>query len=166
MGTVAAAAEFRGIIHCVLARVTVVRAWLWALLVRLGTNRVVVWIGVPLVAAVEPTFHVLNGHVLTWAATYTWLHVFTSLPTSHAPQVEHVEAEMFDHFTSGAGRPRPRAPRGRAGLALERSCAFDPTTRPTTPKRATASASKRPPGSVPKLAHVGQHCWRRLQHCS
>jgi len=46
------------------------------LAVRLGKNRVV-WIGILLVAAVEPTFHVLNGHVLTWAATYTWLHVFT-----------------------------------------------------------------------------------------
>jgi hypothetical protein len=27
---------------------------------------------------------------------------------------------------------------------------------PTTPKRATARASKRTPGSVPRLAHVGQ----------
>jgi hypothetical protein len=31
--------------------------------------------------------------------------------------------------------------------------------RPTTPKRATARASKPPPVSVPKLARVGQQCW-------
>jgi hypothetical protein len=32
---------------------------------------------------------------------------------------------------------------------------------PATPKRATVRASQRPPVSVPKLAHAGQHCWMR-----
>lgn len=37
-----------------------------------------VWIGILLVAAVEPTFQVLFlGSALTWAVVYTWGHVFT-----------------------------------------------------------------------------------------
>jgi hypothetical protein len=47
--------------------------------------------------------------------------------------------------------------RGR-GLIIRTDCRVA-RVGPTTPKRATARASKRPPGSVPRLAHVGQQCW-------
>ena len=43
---------------------------------RLGRDRVV-WIGVLLVAVLEPTFQVLfAGKALTWGDAYTWIHVF------------------------------------------------------------------------------------------
>jgi hypothetical protein len=43
---------------------------------RLGNERVV-WIGIILVAALEPTFQVLfEGKAFTWGSAYTWIHVF------------------------------------------------------------------------------------------
>src|SRR5512139_3195162 len=43
---------------------------------RLGRERVV-WLGILLVAAVEPTFQVLFGGTgSTWGDVYTWLHVY------------------------------------------------------------------------------------------
>ena len=43
---------------------------------HLGRDRVV-WIGVLLVAVLEPAFQVLfEGKAFTWGAAYTWLHVF------------------------------------------------------------------------------------------
>jgi hypothetical protein len=43
---------------------------------RLGRDRVV-WIGVLLVAVLEPAFQVLfEGKAFTWGAAYTWIHVF------------------------------------------------------------------------------------------
>ena len=43
---------------------------------RLGDERVI-WIGILLAAAVEPTFQVVfMGEPLTWGAAYTWIHVF------------------------------------------------------------------------------------------
>ena len=43
---------------------------------RLGRNRVV-WLGILLVAVLEPTFQVLfEGKAFTWGAAYTWIHVF------------------------------------------------------------------------------------------
>ena len=42
----------------------------------IGGERVV-WIGILLVAALEPTFHVLSeAKPLTWGSAYTWIHVF------------------------------------------------------------------------------------------
>jgi len=42
----------------------------------IGAERVV-WIGILLVAALEPTFHVLSeGKPFTWGSAYTWIHVF------------------------------------------------------------------------------------------
>jgi hypothetical protein len=43
---------------------------------RLGRERVV-WLGILLVAVLEPTFQVLfEGKAFTWGAAYTWIHVF------------------------------------------------------------------------------------------
>jgi uncharacterized membrane protein YwzB len=43
---------------------------------RLGRDRVV-WLGIVLVAVLEPTFQVLfEGKAFTWGAAYTWMHVF------------------------------------------------------------------------------------------
>jgi hypothetical protein len=43
---------------------------------RLGRERVV-WLGILLVAVLEPTFPVLfEGKAFTWGAAYTWIHVF------------------------------------------------------------------------------------------
>jgi len=43
---------------------------------RLGRNQVV-WLGILLVAVLEPTFQVLfEGKAFTWGAAYTWIHVF------------------------------------------------------------------------------------------
>jgi hypothetical protein len=43
---------------------------------RLGRERTV-WLGIVLVAILEPTFQVLfEGSALRWADAYTWLHVF------------------------------------------------------------------------------------------
>jgi hypothetical protein len=43
---------------------------------RLGMERVV-WLGILLVAVLEPTFQVLfKGDAFTWRAAYTWIHVF------------------------------------------------------------------------------------------
>jgi hypothetical protein len=43
---------------------------------RLGSERVV-WLGIVLVAVLEPTFQVLfGGKPLTWGDAYTWIHVF------------------------------------------------------------------------------------------
>jgi hypothetical protein len=43
---------------------------------RLGMERVV-WLGILLVAVLEPTFQVLfEGKAFTWAAAFTWIHVF------------------------------------------------------------------------------------------
>ena len=42
----------------------------------LGRERVV-WLGILLVAVLEPTFQVLfEGKAFTWGAAYTWIHVF------------------------------------------------------------------------------------------
>jgi hypothetical protein len=42
----------------------------------LGRERVV-WLGILLVAVLEPTFQVLfQGKAFTWGAAYTWIHVF------------------------------------------------------------------------------------------
>jgi hypothetical protein len=42
---------------------------------RLGRERVV-WLGITLVAVLEPTFQVLfEGKALTWGDAYTWIHV-------------------------------------------------------------------------------------------
>ena len=43
---------------------------------RFGKQRVV-WLGILLVAILEPTFQVLfDGNALTWGDAYTWIHVF------------------------------------------------------------------------------------------
>jgi hypothetical protein len=43
---------------------------------RLGRERLV-WLGILLVAVLEPTFQVLfEGNALTWGDAYTWLHIF------------------------------------------------------------------------------------------
>lgn len=43
---------------------------------RFGTERIV-WLGILLVAVLEPTFQTLfEGKVFTWRAAYTWIHVF------------------------------------------------------------------------------------------
>jgi len=43
---------------------------------RLGREQVV-WLGILLVAVLEPTFQVLfEGKAFTWGAAYTWIHVF------------------------------------------------------------------------------------------
>ena len=43
---------------------------------RVGSERVI-WLGIMLVAVLEPTFQVLfEGKPLTWGAAYTWIHVF------------------------------------------------------------------------------------------
>lgn len=42
----------------------------------IGKERVV-WLGIFLVAMLEPTFHVLfGGKAFTWGSAYTWIHVF------------------------------------------------------------------------------------------
>ena len=43
---------------------------------RFGIERIV-WLGILLVAVLEPTFQTLfEGSVFTWRAAYTWIHVF------------------------------------------------------------------------------------------
>jgi hypothetical protein len=43
---------------------------------QLGRERVV-WLGILIVAVLEPTFQVVfGGDAFTWGAAYTWIHVF------------------------------------------------------------------------------------------
>ena len=56
---------------------------------HLGRNRVV-WLGILLVAVLEPTFQVLfEGKAFTWGAAYTWIHVFA---------IAFLQLYMFRHF--------------------------------------------------------------------
>ena len=46
------------------------------LALRVGEERLV-WLGILVVAVLEPTFQVLlGGGALTWSDAYTWIHIF------------------------------------------------------------------------------------------
>lgn len=56
---------------------------------RLGKKRVV-WLGILLVAVLEPTFQVLfEGKAFTWSTAYTWIHVFA---------ISFLQLYVFRHF--------------------------------------------------------------------
>jgi hypothetical protein len=43
---------------------------------RLRRERVV-WLGILIVAGIEPSFHVLSlGNTITWSGVYTWIHIY------------------------------------------------------------------------------------------
>jgi hypothetical protein len=52
--------------------------WILAPFSRRFRSDRIVWLGIILVAVLEPSFHVMSeGKALSWASAYTWVHVFS-----------------------------------------------------------------------------------------